>query len=130
MKASRLVLHDRSGSNRAHKVTINLTGDLAAQTGQVFVGRVGLTVATILLTAAADNSSPLGCSTIVTPRYFSWNTMPSSRVSRVSVQFSGSSGERERERARKIKTIHSFAALPFSHCTFTSFKVWAAVSRM
>lgn len=52
-----------------------------------------LTVATILLTAAADCSSPLGCSTIVTPRYLRWNVMPSSRVSLVSVQFSGSSAE-------------------------------------
>lgn len=52
-----------------------------------------LTVATILLTAAADSSSPLGCSTIVTPRYLSWNTMPSRRVSLVSVQFSGSSAD-------------------------------------
>lgn len=52
---------------------------------------LSLTVATILLTAAAESSSPLGCSTIVTPRYFSWNTIPSRRVSRVSVQFSGSS---------------------------------------
>lgn len=53
--------------------------------------RACLTVATILLTAAAESSSPLGCSTIVTPRYLSWNDMPSSRVSLVSVQFSGSS---------------------------------------
>lgn len=52
-----------------------------------------LTVATILLTAAADSSSPLGCSTIVTPRYLSWNAMPSRRVSLVSVQFSGSSAD-------------------------------------
>lgn len=54
---------------------------------------LSLTVATILLTAAADSSSPLGCSTIVTPRYLSWNTMPSRRVSLVSVQFSGSSAD-------------------------------------
>ncbi len=52
-----------------------------------------LTVATILLTAAADSSSPLGCSTIVTPRYLSWTVMPSRRVSLVSVQFSGSSAD-------------------------------------
>lgn len=56
-----------------------------------------LTVATILLTAAADSSSPLGCSTMVTPRYLSWNTMPSRRVSRVSVQFSGSSRRWDRK---------------------------------
>lgn len=50
-----------------------------------------LTVATILLTAAADSSSPLGLSTSVMPRYLRLKTMPSSRVSRVSVQFSGNS---------------------------------------
>ena len=59
-----------------------------------------LTVATMRFTAAADSSSPLGCSTMVTPRYFSWNTMPSSRVSLVSVQFSGSSVERRGEERR------------------------------
>lgn len=57
---------------------------------------VSLTVATILLTAAADSSSPLGCSTIVTPRYLRWKTMPSNRVSLVSVQFSGSSARWEK----------------------------------
>lgn len=57
---------------------------------------VFLTVATILLTAAADSSSPLGCSTIVTPRYLRWKTMPSNRVSLVSVQFSGSSARLEK----------------------------------
>lgn len=50
-----------------------------------------LTVATILLTAAADSSSPLGRSTSVMPRYLRLKIMPSSRVSRVSVQFSGNS---------------------------------------
>lgn len=50
-----------------------------------------LTVATILLTAAADSSSPLGRSTSVIPRYLRLKTMPSSSVSRVSVQFSGNS---------------------------------------
>ena len=54
----------------------------------------GLTVATILLTAAADSSSPLGCSTSVMPRYLRLKSIPSSSVSRVSVQFSGSSGQR------------------------------------
>lgn len=67
---------------------------------------IGLTVATILLTAAADSSSPFGCSTSVTPRYFSWNAMPSSRVSRVSVQFSGSSagGFGEKKKKSIVKT--------------------------
>lgn len=51
----------------------------------------GLTVAAILLTAAADSSSPLGCSTSVMPKYFRLKSIPSRRVSRVSVQFSGSS---------------------------------------
>lgn len=52
-----------------------------------------LTVATILLTAAAESSSPFGCSTNVMPRYLRLNSTPSSSVSRVSVQFSGSSNE-------------------------------------
>lgn len=52
---------------------------------------LALTVATILLTAAADSSSPLGLSTSVIPRYLRLKTMPSSSVSRVSVQFSGNS---------------------------------------
>lgn len=50
-----------------------------------------LTVATILLTAAAERSSPLGSSTSVMPMYFRLKSIPSSRVSLVSVQFSGSS---------------------------------------
>lgn len=52
-----------------------------------------LTVATILLTAAAESSSPLGCSTSVMPMYLRLKSIPSSSVSRVSVQFSGSSRE-------------------------------------
>lgn len=51
---------------------------------------LALAVATILLTAAADSSSPLGRSTSVMPRYLRVKSMPSSSVSRVSVQFSGS----------------------------------------
>lgn len=38
-------------------------------------------------------SSPLGWPTRVIPRYFTLNTIPSNRVSFVSVQFSGSSGK-------------------------------------
>lgn len=53
-----------------------------------------LTVATILFTAAAESSSPLDSCTSVMPKYFSWKTIPSNRVSRVSVQFSGSSLEK------------------------------------
>ncbi len=50
-----------------------------------------LTVATILLIAAAAMSSPLGWPTRVMPKYFTLNTIPSKSVSLVSVQFSGSS---------------------------------------
>lgn len=53
-----------------------------------------LTVATILRMAAEAMSSPLGWPTSVIPRYFTLNTIPSSSVSFVSVQFSGSSDER------------------------------------
>lgn len=42
--------------------------------------------------AADAMSSPLGWPTRVMPRYFTLNTIPSSKVSLVSVQFSGSSG--------------------------------------
>lgn len=49
------------------------------------------TVATILFTAAADSSSPLGWSTSVMPRWQRLKVIPSKMVSRVSVQFSGSS---------------------------------------
>lgn len=59
--------------------------------GTVTCSLGALTVATILLTAAADSSSPLGRSTSVIPRYLRLKTMPSSSVSRVSVQFSGNS---------------------------------------
>lgn len=55
-----------------------------------------LTVAKILLTAAADCSSPLGWSTSVMPRWRRLKVMPSRMVSRVSVQFSGSSAGGER----------------------------------
>lgn len=50
-------------------------------------------MATILLTAAADSSWPLGWSTSVMPRCQRLKVMPSRMVSRVSVQFSGSSAE-------------------------------------
>lgn len=50
-----------------------------------------LTVATILRMAAEAMSSPLGWPTSVMPRYLTLNTIPSSRVSLVSVQFSGNS---------------------------------------
>lgn len=50
-------------------------------------------MATILRMAAEAMSSPLGWPTIVIPRYFTLNTIPSNRVSFVSVQFSGSSGK-------------------------------------
>lgn len=53
-----------------------------------------LTVTTILLTAAADRSSPLGWSTSVMPRWRRLKVMPSKMVSRVSVQFSGSSEDK------------------------------------
>lgn len=53
-----------------------------------------LTVVTILFTAAADRSSPLGWSTRVMPRWRRLKVMPSKIVSRVSVQFSGSSGDK------------------------------------
>lgn len=53
-----------------------------------------LTVMTILFTAAADRSSPLGWSTRVMPRWWRLKVMPSKIVSRVSVQFSGSSGDK------------------------------------
>lgn len=66
-----------------------------------------LTVATILLTAAADSSSPLGLSTNVIPRYLRLKTMPSSSVSRVSVQFSGNS--------RIGQTALSLLSKPGSH---------------
>lgn len=66
-----------------------------------------LTVATILLTAAADSSSPLGLSTNVIPRYLRLKTMPSSSVSRVSVQFSGNS--------RIGQTALSLLSRPGSH---------------
>lgn len=60
-----------------------------------------LTVATILRMAAEAMSSPLGWPTRVIPRYFTLNTIPSSRVSLVSVQFSGSSGWTKRQDVRK-----------------------------
>lgn len=50
-------------------------------------------MATILRMAAEAMSSPLGWPTRVIPRYFTLNTIPSNRVSFVSVQFSGSSGK-------------------------------------
>jgi len=53
-----------------------------------------LTVATILFTAAADSSSPLGWSTSVMPRRRRLKVTPSMTASRVSVQFSGSSAGR------------------------------------
>lgn len=62
-----------------------------------------LTVATILLTAAADCSSPLGWSTSVMPRWRRLNVMPSKMVSRVSVQFSGSSARRRAKKGLKKK---------------------------
>ena len=72
-----------------------LPGDKDTGTGGAVPGSWpavwALTVATILLTAAADSSSPLGRSTSVIPRYLRLKTMPSSSVSRVSVQFSGNS---------------------------------------
>lgn len=111
-----------------------LTGDVwvtSAETISATWARVfaSLTVATILLTAAADSSSPLGCSTMVTPRYLSWNTMPSSRVSLVSVQFSGSSAEMRGEdmvttlydRRRRVSE-----ALPQSTCVVTDLDTAAA----
>lgn len=52
------------------------------------------TVMTILFTAAADRSSPLGWSTRVMPRWRRLKVKPSMMVSRVSVQFSGSSGDK------------------------------------
>lgn len=56
------------------------------------LGQGTFTVATTLLMAAAESSSPFGCSTSVIPRYLRLKVIPSSRVSLVSVQFSGSSG--------------------------------------
>ncbi len=63
-----------------------------------------LTVATILLTAAAESSSPLGWSTRVMPRCRMLKVIPSRRVSLVSVQFSASSGARG-EKANRVKRL-------------------------
>lgn len=70
-----------------------------------------LTVVTILRMAAEAMSSPLGWPTRVMPRYFTLNTIPSSSVSLVSVQFSGSSGGTKRkgigiQTTLKTNTIH------------------------
>ena len=90
----------RAGTGQTHPIGIISRGR-AALRKEAGPGspQLGLTVATILLTAAADISSPLGCSTSVMPRYLRLKIIPSSNVSRVSVQFSGSSG-RERQALR------------------------------
>lgn len=64
-------------------------------------------MATILRMAAEAMSSPLGCPTRVIPRYLTLNTMPSSRVSLVSVQFSGSSASTTRQDTESYRQINT-----------------------